>query len=299
MANLRTPLREINANRLPSTELTKEQRSQIITLRHRGDSWLEIAESTGFPIRTCRTTYSRLAVQRELTGNYASLPRNGRPKALSQHNKRRLLRAVRLDPYITYKTIRFEMHYPYSKSTIYRFLDVYNIKNWRAKKRPALTEEHAQLRLNWAFEHRDWTEQDWAKVDWSDECSVERGKGGPTLWVLRRPEQKWDKEMIDPMPKGKQASIIVWGCFSGLKGRTKLVIMTRDEESKRGGYSANSYCIALDEGLRDYYEPGMMFMQDNAPIHTAHKAEEWFEIHGVQVMIWPPYSPDLNPIEHI
>jgi hypothetical protein len=62
MANLRTPLREINANRLSSTELTKEQRSQIITLHHRGDFWLEIAESTGFLIRTCRTIYSRLIV---------------------------------------------------------------------------------------------------------------------------------------------------------------------------------------------------------------------------------------------
>ena len=40
-------------------------------------------------------------------------------------------------------------------------------------------------------------------------------------------------------------------------------------------------------------------MQDNASIHTAHKVRLWFENHGVYVMEWPPYSPDMNPIEHL
>ena len=25
----------------------------------------------------------------------------------------------------------------------------------------------------------------------------------------------------------------------------------------------------------------------------------WFEIYGVEVMEWPPYSPDFNPIEYL
>ena len=40
-------------------------------------------------------------------------------------------------------------------------------------------------------------------------------------------------------------------------------------------------------------------MQNNAPIHTAKKVRLWFEMYGVEVMEWPPYSPDLNPIEHL
>jgi transposase len=39
-------------------------------------------------------------------------------------------------------------------------------------------------------------------------------------------------------------------------------------------------------------------MQDNASIHTAHKVKDWFEENGIQTTDWPPYSPDLNPIEH-
>jgi transposase len=41
-----------------------------------------------------------------------------------------------------------------------------------------------------------------------------------------------------------------------------------------------------------------VFMQDNAPIHTAKIVKEWFKEQGIDVMPWPPYSPDLNPIEH-
>ena len=39
-------------------------------------------------------------------------------------------------------------------------------------------------------------------------------------------------------------------------------------------------------------------MQDNAPIHTAKKVKKWFEDNGIPTLDWPPYSPDLNPIEH-
>jgi transposase len=41
-------------------------------------------------------------------------------------------------------------------------------------------------------------------------------------------------------------------------------------------------------------------MQDNAPIHTARSVQAWFEKHGIWVLAdWPPYSPDLNPIENL
>jgi len=42
-----------------------------------------------------------------------------------------------------------------------------------------------------------------------------------------------------------------------------------------------------------------IFLQDNAPIHTAHIVREWLEQHFITVMNWPPYSPDLNLIENL
>ena len=43
---------------------------------------------------------------------------------------------------------------------------------------------------------------------------------------------------------------------------------------------------------------GIEFMQDNAPIHTANIIKNWFDEHGIPLVDWPSYSPDLNPIEH-
>ena len=42
-----------------------------------------------------------------------------------------------------------------------------------------------------------------------------------------------------------------------------------------------------------------VFQQDNAPVHTASVVTEWFEQYNIQVDEHPPYSPDLNPIEHV
>jgi transposase len=39
-------------------------------------------------------------------------------------------------------------------------------------------------------------------------------------------------------------------------------------------------------------------MQNNALIHIAKIMAKWFKENVVEVINWPPYSPDLNPIEH-
>jgi DDE superfamily endonuclease len=75
--------------------------------------------------------------------------------------------------------------------------------------------------------------------------------------------------------------------------------MDRDEASKGGGYSANSYLAVLEEQIPKCYEPGRTFMQDNASIHTANRIKEYFKDNSISLLNWPPYSPDINPIEHV
>lgn len=80
-----------------------------------------------------------------------------------------------------------------------------------------------------------------------------------------------------------------------------LVVITRDPLSKKNRYSANSYIDTLEEGLFPIYDDNsQIFMQNNAPIHRSRKAMNLLQWHGIQVLMdWPPYSPDLNPIEHL
>ena len=91
---------------------------------------------------------------------------------------------------------------------------------------------------------------------------------------------------------------MVWAAFWG-DDRSDLYKLARDFAAKKMGYSANSYMELLNDNLLGIWQPGLIFMQDNAPIHKAKKVMEWFNENGIEVIDWPPYSPDLNPIEHV
>jgi len=64
-----------------------------------------------------------------------------------------------------------------------------------------LTEDDAAERLHWALRYADWTEEDWKRVIWSYECSVEKSKDLPTVWVFCTAYEKWDKECIQSYEK--------------------------------------------------------------------------------------------------
>jgi transposase len=59
------------------------------------------------------------------------------------------------------------------------------------------------------------------------------------------------------------------------------------------------YIKVLREYLLTILEHDSIFMQDNALIYTAYKVTEFFEEMGIEVMAWPLYSLDLNPIENL
>src|ERR1700712_3882695 len=108
--------------------------------------------------------------------------------------------------------------------------------------------------------------------------------------------------MIQTYDAKKNMKVMVWAAFLDL-GKSNLYIMDRDFESKKHRYSAESYLEVLDAEVALIYaslDPGYEFMQDNTSIHTARKVKAWFLENRVkQLLDWPPYSPDLNPIKHI
>ena len=42
-----------------------------------------------------------------------------------------------------------------------------------------------------------------------------------------------------------------------------------------------------------------LMQQDNDPKHRAHIVTHWLKEKEVELLKWPPFSPDLNPIEHM
>jgi transposase len=48
-------------------------------------------------------------------------------------------------------------------------------------------------------------------------------------------------------------------------------------------------------------QPGQhpVFMHDNAPPHKAKSTMDWLATNNIIALPWPPYSPDINPIENV
>lgn len=183
--------------------------------------------------------------------------------------------------------------------TLQNILRGKGIRKWRARKRPPLTPEIAEKRLAWAIARKDWTAADFEGVIWSDECSVEKGKTGRTVWVFRSAGEAYHPDCVQPQRATRDITVMVWGCFWGSHqgGFTALL---------EGRNNAATYQKILEEHLfrvrESMYQEGILdpvFQHDNSPVHTAKRIVAFLEKYGFDVTDHPPYSPDLNPIEHV
>ena len=303
----RAALSEISGNTQRGPNLTPEERLTIIAKSRAGVSTMELAQEFNRDASTIRRTLYRAAKHNTIY----DLPRPGRPKVISEHQRRIIWRLVRKSPKVTYKVLQEAATIiqpdgtalrPPGRNTIWRMLRKMGLARYRCRKRPRLEYQHAQERLKWCrrFRYFPWSNH---TVRFSDECSVEKGKGQKQEWCFRYKHEKWNQKMITPIATSTQRSQMVWASIwlnnRGQPCRSPLVIMERDTTARKYGYTAKSYIKALEIGLLPSWRPGQRFMHDNAPIHQAHIAKEWLTSHGITVILWPPYSPDLNPIEHL
>ncbi|GFV83664.1 transposable element Tcb1 transposase [Trichonephila clavipes] len=135
-----------------------------------------------------------------------------------------------------------------------------------------LTRQHRTARLQWCREHHNWTEQDWACVLFLDEKNI----------------QEKDRYLT--------CSIMVWA-GTMINGRTRLHVVAN------GTMTGERY---IDEVLlphvrlfRGAVGDKFVFMDDNATCHRTLDVQDCPDSEGIQRLVWPARSPDLNPIENV
>jgi hypothetical protein len=129
---------------------------------------------------------------------------------------------------------------------------------------------------------------------WTDETTV---KSHPNNRRLRH----WTKEKKGPVQVKMHSggnSVMFWGSISK-HGRGNLVSIC-------GNMNSKEYLTLLKESVVDEFQyakeqfPGdWHFMQDNAPCHKEKNVMAFLRRSKIPVIDWPPYSPDLNPIENV
>ena len=88
-----------------------------------------------------------------------------------------------------------------------------------------------------------------------------------------------------------------WGIISGKYGKGLGIFW----EKSWGKINRFSYSERIIPPLHEYLQshPGLQFQQDGGPGHTAKYTKEQFAAYGISLIWWPPFSPDLSPIEKI
>ena len=127
----------------------------------------------------------------------------------------------------------------------------------------------------------------WYSVVFTDETQVKLTSDGIDR-VFRKKTLVMSKKHVKNVTTGRR-SVMFWGAIRS-DGRKMLVKCPNT-------LTSSSYFDILKDYNEKLHFPGLVFQQDNAPIHKASIIKNFFRENEWEVLDWPPYSPDLNIIE--
>jgi transposase len=267
------------------------ERIAAAVLKMDGQKTAIVAAKVGCSPKAVRRWSERI----EEDGDVEDSQRKGRPRVLSEDTMEALVEAAVAAPKAsTPRQLKHKFDLHCSPKTIRRVLDEAGIFGRIAREIPPLTDRVIQLRLSFAEGYKN---MDWDKVLWSDEMSICCGPQGQT-WVQRpigeafNPAYCVEKEKHPP-------KVHVWACMSS-QGVGRIHVFT---ENLDGLLMKRILKQHLMKSKEKFWPNGLWhFQQDNDPKHTSRVVSDYLEqelcIKDFCIK-WPPYSPDLNPIENL
>ncbi|UYV66872.1 K02A2.6-like, partial [Cordylochernes scorpioides] len=219
----------------------------------------------------------------------------GATRVTSARVDRRILRKAVAAPQATCTAIlqhvQDTLDHSISTRTISRRLVANVLHSCRPLRRLPLTPPNRRQRLEWCRARSTWMTE-WHRVVFSDESRFCLSSDSRRVRVWRRRGERSNPAAIVERPTVRQRGIMVWGAIA-YDSRSPLLRI-------QGTMTAQRY---VDDVLRPvtlpYLQgvPNALYQQDNARTHTARISQQ--ALQDVQMLPWPPYSPDLSPIEHV
>jgi transposase len=271
-------------------QLTTVERAAIVTLHGLGWTGRDIAEA----IKCSEQTVSLWISRWNSTHSVDDTERSGRPRCTTDETDEAIGLFSDKQPTLTPKDIRRELRLPVSPHTISRRLDEIGLLGRVQEREHALTEFDLQRRLAFANEHLGRSEDWWAQVFFSDETHFYLGHHGRTY--VRRPVGASHDPKYMRQEQQLHGKVSLWGCIcaEGL-GHAELYAGSLDSTRHR-----DILRHSLIKSFRVFYPAGpWKFQQDNVRFHTTPETVTYLHEKGVSLLEWPPWSPDLNPIENL
>ena len=271
--------------------LTEIQRGQAIALLMLGQRQQQVARHFGVHVSTIERLVRRL---RE-TGRAANRPRSGHPRVTSQRQDRAIRLAHLRNRHLTATETAVNTVGSHNRrihpKTVRNRLPEFGLRARRPNVGLPLNRARREPRMAWvtAQAPRPFPMRQWRCVFFTDEChfTLFRADGR-----RRRGEQFADTCVFERDGYGG-GSVMLWGGIShGVK--SPLIVVPGNLTAVRFRYE-----ILRPVAVPLVQQHQMTLQHDNSCPHVARVCHDFLANNNIVPLDWPPYSPDLSPIEHL
>ena len=244
-----------------------------------------IASDTGIP----QSTVARYLAKFKAAIPVEEVAGLGRPRSLSRADTACVTSFLSNNQFVSSNRLCQELEERQGRvvcsRTVRNELKRINYKSSIPRVVPFVTPQALASRVRFASENR---ERDWRIVCFSDETMIQLDANITRAWH--------PKGARPSVPRKKfPAKIMFWSAVS--------TWFKFDLVEIEGTMTATKYVEMLRSKfipwVRKQRKRAIVFQQDNAPSHTARHTKAFFEEDNIVCLDWPPYSPDLNPIENL
>jgi transposase len=283
-------------DRIPSSlaHLTVVERAAAVTLRRLGQTQAEAAEHLG----CTRQTVAHWECRYENTGQVCDTERNGKPRKTTELEDSIIVMASTIQHFDTPRQLKRKLELNVSPRTVDRRLIEADLPGRVAQHEKEFSDVDKRRRLSFAEGYQNWTNEQWDRVVFSDEKKFYGNGFCGRVWVRRPPGEAPNSEYcVDKQPH--PVKVNMWGCFCG-RGLGYSYVFCRPLDATLFTHILDTHLLSSAELHFNKDPPEQWwYLQDNDPKHKSRKAQNWLHNHGITCLDFPPYSPDLNPIENL
>jgi hypothetical protein len=165
------------------------------------------------------------------------------------------------------------------------------------RKVPFINKKVIRRQYAWAKAHRKWPLEKWILVWYSDESKYLIFGSDGRLYCRRRPGEEFLPRNVTMTVKHGGGKVMVWGCISWHGVGELYHVQGNLEKFQFRSILKGPLLHSFDS---QHVDPSyILFQMDNDPKHTSRVARQFLMENNMELLDWPPYSPDMNIIEHI
>lgn len=232
------------------------------------------------------------------TGTVDHRPRSGRPRITSEEDDINIIYEAKVVKFTSPHQIKKSLELDASRMTIDRRLQQVGLYGRVARHKRNYSEAEIQKRLAFANKHKDWTNEQWSKVLFSDEkCFYGKGFCGRT-WVRREIGEALNPDYcVDKV--AHPIKLNVWGCFCSQGVGYSYIFNDNLDASLMKDILKQNILPSAELYFSSDPPEQWYLLHDNDKKFKSNLVTTHLHNNGITTINFPPYSPDLNPIENL